>query len=337
MFLHLTPAGSPAADSANTWPYSKWNSLDYARESFRWLVTGPNPLALDGRDFPGLPQRQIPLDELLNRLLHRRCPPATRDAVWAELVRRSRMRGASWTVAAVGMAMPALLVIASRLTVHFTGDSREIHDEVLRGFLAHLAVIDIDRPWIMLRLRWAAYRSGRLALLEAVGRPSCKAPGFRSDPPPPPEGHPDLVLALAVADGVLTRTEADLIGTTRLEETPVADWAQAHGTKPKTAYKARDRAEDRLIGYLRQAQVDHDPTTDPVGCAAITATAFTHTDELVTTRPSSSLSVSGRRRNGRPIFVKKSSTLVSKNGPKSGFRGCGGTPPTTRVGVPRCA
>jgi hypothetical protein len=54
---------------------------------------------------------------------------------------------------------------------------------------------------------------------------------FGSGPPPAVAvaGHPDLALARAVADGVLSLAEAALIGSTRLEALTIADAAQARG------------------------------------------------------------------------------------------------------------
>ena len=91
------------------------NSLDIARDTFTWLVTGPHPVSLDGRDFEGLPNRELPLDEVRDHLLARSCSQSTKDAVWAHLVLCSRAEGATWTVAAVGVALPALTSVAATL------------------------------------------------------------------------------------------------------------------------------------------------------------------------------------------------------------------------------
>src|SRR6185437_9629874 len=72
--------------------------LDTARTAFTWLVTGSNPVSVDGRLFSGLPKRRLPLNEVRERLLRRGCGQGTRDAVWAHLVLRSRTEGATWTV-----------------------------------------------------------------------------------------------------------------------------------------------------------------------------------------------------------------------------------------------
>ncbi|MGA8115676.1 MAG: hypothetical protein WCA46_18610 [Actinocatenispora sp.] len=309
------------------------NSLDIARDTFTWLVTGPHPVSLNGRLFPGLPDRYIPLDEVRDRLLARRCPQATRDAVWAHLVLRSRTEGATWTVAAVGVALPALTSVAATLTNRFAGDPADVHAEVLRGFLAALSTIDLRPPRIMLRLRWEAYRSGYQALEEALAGPTPVAPGFRSTPPHAPWGHPDLVLARAVADGVLTQTEAALIGATRLEEVPVADWAAQHQIGEWAVYKARKRAELRLAAYLRDRVAETDPTdplTDQVATAVALARPVTPARDL----PRSLLSV--------PVSevesAQKVQDRVSKTDAKSGVQGCGTHPRSARLPeVPQCA
>lgn len=313
------------------------NSLDIARDAFTWLVTGPNPVSLNGRLFPGLPDRYVPLDEVRDRLLARRCPQATRDAVWAHLVLLARIEGATWTVAAVGVALPALTSAAATLSSRLAGDPADVHAEVLRGFLAALSTVGLREPRIMLRLRWAAYRSGYDALTEALSGPTPVAPGFRSTPPHPPWGHPDLVLARAVADGVLTQTEAELIGATRLEEVPVADWAAQHQAGAWAVYKTRKRAELRLAAYLRDGLRDSasagagtDPLTDQV--AASLALAQPVASVRDTAR--SSLSVSTVEVGS----AQKVRGLVSKTESKSGVQGCGGYPRSTRsLEVPPCA
>jgi hypothetical protein len=309
------------------------NSLDIARDAFTWLVTGPHPVSLNGRLFPGLPDRRIPLDEVRDRLLARHCPQTTRDAAWAHLVLRSRTEGATWTVAAVGVALPALTSVAATLSDRFAGDPADVHAEVLRGFLTELSIIDLRPPRIMLRLRWAAYRSGYRALAEALAGPIPVAPGFRSTPPHAPWGHPDLVLARAVADGVLTQTEAALIGATRLEDMPIADWAAQHQTGEWAAYKTRKRAELRLATYLRDGAVEDDPT-DPLTDRVATSMALASPVTPVCDFPRLSLSVSVVEVGS----AQKVACSVSKTDPKSGVQGCGANPRSARSSeVPQCA
>ncbi|AXK36427.1 hypothetical protein DVA86_31425 [Streptomyces armeniacus] len=311
--------------------------LDTARQCFTYLVTGPEPLSVDGRAFSGLPNRPVPLDELRDRMLRRRFPRHTRDAVWAHLVQRSRTEGATWTLACTGMALPALAGIARRLAARYPGDAFDAHAEVLSGFLTALADIDLRRPRVLVRLRWAAYRSGGAALAEALDAPPPIAPdSFRSTPPKPPWGHPDLVLARAVRLGVLTRTEADLIGSTRLDEDSLADWAAAHQMSAEAAYKARKRAEHRLIDFVRERVRDTDPG-DPV---AYSVTVNSSPDASPQT-PAPSRSVTAVGGGGRGDTAEKPSVRVSKTGSKSGLLRCGGSPPPaldpSSSEVPRCA
>ncbi len=226
--------------------------LDAARTAFTWLVTGPDPVCIDGRLFPGLPERRLPLSEVRERLLRRRCPQATRDAVWAHLVLLSRTEGATWTVGCVGVALPALTTIAARLSARFAGDPSDIHAAVLTGFLTELDHIDLRKPRVMLRLRWAAYRAGHACVREALDAPVPLGNGFGSHPPTPPWGHPDFVLARAVADKVITAEEAELIGSTRLEGQSLAATAAQRGVSYKALEQVRRRAEHRLAAYLSQ-------------------------------------------------------------------------------------
>ena len=238
--------------------------LDSARTAFRWLVTGPDPVSINGGLFAGLPARAVPLDELRDHLLHRGCAQQVRDAVWAHLVMRSRTEGGAWTVGCVGVALPALTRITAMLSARFAGDPRDIHSAVLTGFLSELRRVDLDRPRIMLRLRWAAYRGGHACVRDALDAPTPigdgREPATPHTPPHPvsvmaampgtPPGHPDLVLARAVAAGVVTAAEAELIAATRLDGMPLADVALERGMSYAAVRKARRRAELRLAGHL---------------------------------------------------------------------------------------
>ncbi|MEV0220292.1 hypothetical protein [Streptomyces sp. NPDC050704] len=285
--------------------------LDIARECFTLLVTGPQPLSLDCRDLPGLPDGQVPLDELLRRLLRGNCPRATKDAVWSVLVRRSRAEGATWTLACAGMALPALAKVSGQLTARYPADPYDVHAEVLSGFLAALATVDLDRPRVLVRLKWAAYRRGFAALSEELDAPTPVGPGFESAPPRHPWGHPDLVLASAVRAGVLTRTEADLIGSTRLDEESVTDWAVAHGATVGAVYKARRRAEYRLIEFLREG-IRTGGEEDPVAGAAMANVASPATPRPGHRMARSSPSVSTRLVGARPGIGAAVSAGVSK-------------------------
>jgi hypothetical protein len=88
-----------------------------------------------------------------------------------------------------------------------------------------------------------------------------------STAPAHPWDHPDWVLARAVAAGVLDRTEATLIGATRLEDIPLADAAAALNVDPTVAASWRHRSEVRLAQALTAGEVDtaHTRVLRPAG------------------------------------------------------------------------
>lgn len=300
-------------------------ALDNARTAFGWLVTGPAPLSVDGRFFPGLPDRRVPLDELRELLLDPHLPMSAVDLVWMHLVSRSRDEGGAWTVACVGVALPALFAIAD--------DYRDIHAAVLTGFLSELATVNLARPWVMWRLRCAALRAGHVAIREALDRPIPSDEDFHSSEPTPPWGHPDFVLARAVADGALTGDEAELIGATRLEDYTLEAAAADTGISVTALQRARAHAEARLLEWLTDqaahddasgsshGRVDQHNDDDSVATHAVNDAAIrTAADRIHPVRSSrpvtdvpARFSVTVRYRPG-------------KNRPESGVGGCGRTP-----------
>ena len=61
-----------------------------------------------------------------------------------------------------------------------------------------------------------------------------------------PWGHPDFVLATAVARGVLTQAQAQLIGRNRLEGIPLAQIAAETGISHNSLCNRRKRAEKAI-------------------------------------------------------------------------------------------
>lgn len=233
-------------------------ALETARRAFCLLVTGPHPINLDGRDIPGLPPQLLPLDHVQKLMVHRRCPQTLRDRIWSHLATRSRTEGGTWTLACTGVALPALITIAARLSARHRLDAADLHAAVLTGFLTALAEINLHRPGIMNRLRWAAYRSGHTALREALDtpEPGVPAPAHTGLLGRSVEGHPDLVLARAVAEGLLAPHEADLIAATRLDGRTLIRLADERGVSYEAVKKTRARAERRLADHLSAPSAD---------------------------------------------------------------------------------
>lgn len=317
--------------------------LDTARDAFSVLVAEPFPLTIDGSLFEGFPATLVPLDRVRARLLKPDCPAATRDAVWAHLVARSRQSGGAWTVGCVGMAMPALTALAAESGAAFATERSDIDAEILAGFLTALARVDLQQPWIMSRLRQAAYLAGRAAVRAVLERDVPIEDGFDSRPPPPPSRHPDFVLVRAVADGVLTDAEADLIGVTRLEDVTLHDYARAHGLHPEACASMRLRAEYRLVAYLFDPATAVDPPTDDGGV----------TDQILTTVAVERAARGLPPHVSRPRIVTRAGRVRSQRirrglpcrGAQSAVRRCGATPPDAGPApeppepteMPRCA
>lgn len=230
--------------------------LDSADAAFRLLLRGPQPLALDGKQIGGtLPPRTIRLDELKRILLLPSAGARTRDAAWAALIRQARHDGPAWVIGATGVAMPGLRRAAGVLARGYGGDTADLDAEILAGFLAALRTVDISRRSIALRLRWAAYRAG------AAFRYADAGPGSPHDIPvvtaaaSRPPGHPDLVLADAVAQGIISAADAGLIAATRLESIPLTTAARHLDLPYDTARMRRSRAESRIARAIGDEEI----------------------------------------------------------------------------------
>ncbi|MGX6606202.1 hypothetical protein ACWKSP_29375 [Micromonosporaceae bacterium Da 78-11] len=217
--------------------------FDVAATAFRLLTTGPGPLSVDGAALGGgLPARRIPLSELASILMHPSCGYPTSDRVWRLLISRARTEGPAWVVGAAGVALPGLRQAAYRLR-RYSGD---VQAELLTAFVAASRTVKPGSARVAQRLLSATFTAARAAL-HANEPIRTNAP---AQVPVTATGHPDMVLARAVAAGVITAAEAELIGATRLESVSVAGYAQRLGKAAKAVYKARDRAEERLVSAI---------------------------------------------------------------------------------------
>jgi DNA-directed RNA polymerase specialized sigma24 family protein len=219
--------------------------------SFRLLCRGPSPLAVDGRDCgPAFPRRPIPLTELAGMLLHPSTPFESRDRAVQLLVRRAQSEGGSWTIGLAGVLLPGLRSAVSDVARAYPESAEDLEADVLVEFVAALAAFDADTERVASRLLWrAAQRARRRTVREQAA-----ASGRVTEPPPDaphrPWGHPDFVLAEAVAARVLTSSQAELIGETRLGGVSVEEWAASIGWQPSSVRKRRSVAERRLVAWL---------------------------------------------------------------------------------------
>lgn len=228
------------------------SALDGVESAFRMLFTGPEPLAVDcARIGRGLPRRRVPLVELRDVLLDRSTTEAAREAVWRQLVLAAQTSDPAWIIGAVGVAMPGLRKAAGELATGYTGDVDDIDAEMLAGFTARLTEIDPDAGSLGPRLVWAAQRAGAKLRAAEWDYATRTVPRWKSfEPRQPDHGHPELVLAEAVREGVLTEAEASLIADTRLDEMHLYEAAEELGESYFRVLRARERAESALISWL---------------------------------------------------------------------------------------
>lgn len=253
----------PRADPGDGWPTSPLAALGRA---FEVLVAPPAPYTIDGVTAAGWPSGPVPAGRLRGLLLSRRMAPAARDAVWRELVVRARRPapdGQVWTVIAAGVALPGLVAAAGSLCRGWQGETADIDAEVLAGFVARLRTLDLTGPRVAGRLIDAAIRAGRRARAQAGDRDIVPVDEAWSCPPVQPWDHPDWVLVRAVRAGVLDRTEARLIGATRLESSTLAQAAAALGVDAELAADWRRRAESRLAAAVSAGELDRERSLTP--------------------------------------------------------------------------
>lgn len=225
--------------------------------AFHDLCARPKPLTLDGAALGnGLPARAVALDELQALLLNRATSFKTRDVVVAELIRRYHIDGDDWGIALVGVLLPGLLGMASRLAGGFPGDTDCIDAAILAGFFDAATTCPLDGERLSARLLWAAFREGH-----AIRTQDVTAAYHRSSRPIGsgalrPAAHPDFILSRAVDADVITKAEAELIGSTRLDGVSVAKAARKHGMSAPSLRRRRQRAEARLVAFIRTGDRD---------------------------------------------------------------------------------
>ncbi|MFJ2818913.1 hypothetical protein ACIQOU_35320 [Streptomyces sp. NPDC091279] len=144
-----------------------------------------------------------------------------------------------------------------------------------------------------------------------------------------PGPNSDLPLD-TVRESVLARVEADLIGTTRLEDVSIAEWAAQCRITPNAACKVRRRAEARLIALLREESRDAS-SDDPVllsalhtSPSAVTLPARRDAVALLGGTPSMSSATESCRAGQNKDFLSG----VAKSDPDSGLLRCGGSTPS---------
>jgi hypothetical protein len=229
--------------------------LDIADKAFRLLVTGPQPLSVDGAALGrGLPARDIAIDELRAILLHPSCGRATRDEVWRHLISQARAHRGAWMVAAVAVAMPMLRRLTRALSETVPLEREDLEAEILTCFMEALDRVNLAWTHPVLRLarltRCSVLRRHRTDQAHAVAEPD-----GAGEPVICPVGHVDLLLAGAVRQGILTPEMAQILGVTRLGNVSLSLYCWRHGLNYAATLKRRQRAEARLVAALLNGEL----------------------------------------------------------------------------------
>lgn len=238
----------------NRWEYRRESPLGVMRAAFDRMADEPVP--------PGVAKvgRAVSWGELRELLLDPAVPIEAVDAIWVRLIERSRRDGEAAVVECVGVALPMLAGLTRRVAKFWMRSREDVEATVVAGFVAELARVDLRRPYVLHRIGWATYRCARAWALadQAAPRPDADLTGAGDHNTAgrhvgtAPAGHPELVLADAVAEGVITAKAAELIAATRLERRSLTVVAAERRGSYKALQQVRRRAERKLATWLAE-------------------------------------------------------------------------------------
>ncbi len=248
---------APAPDTIG-WPDSP---LDAVEVAFAKLTCDPDPLSLDldplaaefGQD-GDVPRGVMTLPALDRWLEEHRRAYTVRDAVWRELIRRARLAGPVWVIAATALALPALRRYAGQLRTGWSGDAHDLDAEILTGFLTALRDrVDLSRPAPHAALCKAAWRAGYQLRQRDGAQPIPvedveHVTGPRT--PKRPYGHPDLLVRRAVQLGIVDEDDEQPYIDLRLGHRAVEPIAQRLGLPVDTLRRRVQRIDTRIAEAL---------------------------------------------------------------------------------------
>ncbi|WP_347176864.1 hypothetical protein [Parafrankia sp. EAN1pec] len=225
--------------------------MDRVESTFLALTESPGGLGVNGADFPGLVDRWFGLRELRVEVTRPQTPLATRNAVWAFLLRSREVD--AWKVAAAGMAMPALRHIAATLAPAYRGDIADLDAEVLTGFIDVFAGLPVGARGIPARLVFGGYRAG-LVEVASYRRPGMELPVLGAVPPWP-WLDARWLLAQATERAVISPVDARLLAANRLRGVALAELSARGRTPGEELAVRRRRAERDLVAAVAARRV----------------------------------------------------------------------------------
>lgn len=181
-------------------------------------VTHAGRCVLAGRAVhPDLPDEPVNVAGIRTLLDGRSTPEAVREALWRAL--SARQHDDDWLAVAVGVAVPMLRRISTRLAAEDSDLRLDLDGEVLTGFLTALRGLPEDTPGLAVRLAWAAFRSGlAYAFVHSADLPAGQTvvPVCQAVPASPWGPGLRHLLAEARRTGVLSGAQAELVRLVRI-------------------------------------------------------------------------------------------------------------------------
>jgi len=288
----MSSTPTPERPASRRGPF--WSLFPEVEAAFGLLSTGWAPLGVQGRAVAAeWPDRLIPVGELRARLLHPACPYPTRDRVLNTVLDLARTEGDPWLLVLVGLLLPGLRRSARTLLLANSGLAADLEAEMFAGLLTAIRTGPAIRARPGAELIWAARRAAdRLRQAEHAERGFAEL-GELAPAPSHPGGHPDHVLSRAVAAGVLSADDAELIAATRLGQLSLHTAAELRAISYRSAHHRRIRAERTLIDWLADQCCDSTSAADAGQPTGAVSTGFVHSPPQ---KPGSSM---GRPRQGR--------------------------------------
>lgn len=235
--------------------------LEVVADAFTTLITGQEMITVDAAKMSGLPDRELSLAEIAAILSDRDTTNGAKDALWAELVIRTRRSPAPWTFICAGLALPGLRNAVKKAAwfAPSFAERADIESAAIEGFTTALPDVDLVAPRIVRRLCNSAHTEARRFAKE-LGRyqKGMTSVVYESRPPRKPDGHVDFVLARAVRDGAIDEDDVRMFQDTFLDGQSVNVYAEAHGLSPDQVTRWRKRVKEAMDAWFRlEASKEH--------------------------------------------------------------------------------
>jgi hypothetical protein len=229
--------------------------LQTVKSAFAQMRAMPGEMSLRLPPVPiGPVNRVMDLEQIYQAIHGGDTDPAFRWLVWAAVIRKARGRQTGWFLVAAGLAYPKLVHKARLLAANFAGDTIEDQADLIEAFLKAICDINVeDRsiPDLGSNAAWHAYSAVRRERRRESAAPAFTPLIGESAAPVPEAQHPDILLARAVRLGVITAAEAEYIGRSYLEDTPIEEIVAWAGISRATFFRYRAAAEARLVEAIR--------------------------------------------------------------------------------------